>query len=399
MEFHGTELTATMQNGSIIYVTGADSDEEEMNKLLGKKWKLVVIDEAQAFSINLRNLIYGVLGPAVIDQQGTICLSGTAGNFTQGLFYDVTVGKEPGWKLYSWSAHDNPYIAEQWKEELEAIDRDRPLFKETPLYRQWYLNEWVIDTEKLVYKFNPERNLFTELPYPNSKGWTFNLGVDLGWEDDNAFILSGYHENDPTLYILKSFKKSHMYFDHHDPDLSVRAKIKQFMEDVRYPISQVIIDGANKQGVETMNMRGDIPFQYADKMGKVDHIEMCNGDLIQGKVKIHTSCTDLIDEMMGLVWRTVADKIILPKKEHPSLPNHLCDAFLYGWFNGWHFLSKPAKVALIPGTPEYIKEQEDLHKQSIMERMQREAAQRDPNAQGITWVKDKNGRDPWNNWD
>ena len=98
---------------------------------------------------------------------------------------------------------------------------------------------------------------------------------------------------------------------------------------------------------------------------------------------------------MALVWKTAGDKIVYPKKEHPSLPNHLCDAFLYGWFNGWHFLSKPAKIALKPGTQEYNKEQEDLHKQAIMEKIQREQAQKDGN-QG--WVKSKTGRDPWNDW-
>ena len=151
------------------------------------------------------------------------------------------------------------------------------------------------------------------------------------------------------------------------------------------------------QNHETMNIMQDIPFEYADKLGKVDHIEICNGELLEGKIKIHESCTDLIDEMMGLVWRTSGDKIVYPKKEHPSLPNHLCDAFLYGWYYGFHFLETPAKKAAIPGTPEYIKEQEDLHKQAIMERMQRENAQN--NANGMPWVPSQNGINPWNQWD
>ena len=78
--------------------------------------------------------------------------------------------------------------------------------------------------------------------------------------------------------------------------------------------------------------------------------------------------------------------------------NHRTDAFLYGWFNGYHFLHTPAKRALLPGSVEYIKEQEDLHKQAIMERMQREQAQKDPNA-GIQWHKSENGVNPWNSWD
>ena len=224
-------------------------------------------------------------------------------------------------------------------------------------------------------------------------GFHFVLGVDVGWEDDNAFILSGYHDNDPNLYVIKTFKKNHMNF------YQVEMKIREFMASPEFPIQSVIIDGANKQGVESMNMRGDIPFVYADKTAKSDHIEILNGDLVQGKVKIHTSCTDLVDEMLDLVWRTEGDKVKLPRTENPNCPNHLCDAVLYSWRNGYHFLATPAKIAPMLGTPAYIKEQEDLHKQALCEKIQREQALKDGNVNGTGWVKDRFGRDPWHRWD
>jgi len=390
-EFNHTLLTMTFPNGSVIRITGIDADENEMNKELGKKFKLVCIDEASLYTINLKHFIYDIIGPAMADQYGTICVFGTSSNFTRGLFFDITNGKEQGWSLHQWTAHQNPYI--DWQAQLDEIAKNRPLYMETPQFRQWYLNEWVIETDKLVYKFHVERNLYRgELPYPLNSGWTFNLSIDTGWEDDNAFILSGYHQHANTLYVIKSFKKPHMTFD------QVEAKIKEFQADPNYPIQSVIIDGANKQGVETMRLRSDIHFEYADKLGKVDHIEILNGDLIQGRVKIHESCMDLVDEMMSLVWKTDGDKIVYPKKEHPALPNHLCDAFLYGWFNGWHFLSGPEKKALMPGTPEYIKEQEDKHKQAIMERIQREERMKNVSSDGISWGKLPDGRNPWNEW-
>lgn len=384
-------LEYTFPNESLIKAIGVDSSEDEMNKALGKKYRLVCVDEGSLYTINLRHFIYDILGPAMADEEGTICIYGTSSNFTQGLFFDITTGKEPGWSLHKWSAHQNPHI--NWQKQLDDIKANRPLYMETPQFRQWYLNEWVIETDKLVYKFNQDRNLFRDLPHPQSKGWSYVLSCDLGWEDDTAIVLSAYHENDPTFYVLNTFKQKHMTFD------QVEAKLLEYIKDPKHPVNSVIIDGANKQGVETMTMRSNILFEYADKLGKVDHIEICNGDLIQGKVKIHESCHDLFDEMMSLVWRTSGDKIVYPKKEHPSLPNHLCDAFLYGWFNGWHFLHTPARKALTPGTAEYTKEQEDLHKQAIMERLRKEQAMSNPNAQGISWVNNNDGSAPWNNWD
>lgn len=355
--FNKADLSMSFSNGSIIFITGVDNDENEMLKLLGKKYRLVCVDEASMYTVDVRNLIYGVLRPAMVDpntqgQRGTICLMGTSSNFPRGLFFDITTGKEKGWSLHTWTAYDNPYVAKQWAEEMEEIKRDRPLYLETPQYKQFYLNEWAVDDSKLVYRFDDTRNTYKQLPPTlDPQGWRFVLGVDTGWEDDNAFVLCGYHENDPHLYVIRTFNKPRMTFD------QVVIKINEFMLDPQYPVSKVIIDGANKQGVESMRIRSAIPFEYADKQGKVDFIEMLNGDLIQAKIKISHRCEALTDELRGLVWLTDGDKIIVPKKENPSLSNHLCDAFLYAWRNGYHYHSTPKEVKLVKYSKEWYEKQ------------------------------------------
>lgn len=363
MQANQTDLTMTLPNGSVIKVTGIDADQEEMKKLLGRKYRLVCIDEASMYTVDVANLVYGVLKPAMVDpnaggERGTICLMGTASNFPRGLFYDITTGKEAGWKRFEWTAHDNPYVAKQWQEELDEIARERPLYMETPQFKQWYLNRWVIDEEKLVYRFNLDRNLAAELPKLPHDGWAFVLGVDLGWEDDNAFVLTAYHVNDPKLYVLKAFAKKRMEFD------AVAAKIQEYMRDPTCAPHKVVIDGANKQGVESMRARSSIPFEYADKQDKVSFIELCNSDLAQGKVAMLPGARHLWEEMAGLVWVTDGEKLRLPKKEHPNLPNHRCDAFLYAWRMGYHFHSAPAEVKI----PKYSKAWYEAQAHDIWER-------------------------------
>jgi phage terminase large subunit len=385
--FNLTELTMTLTNGSVIYVTGIDSDAEEMDKLLGRKYRLVCIDEASMYTQSLEKLVYGILKPAMTDpnrggDRGTICMMGTSSNYTRSLFFKVTTRAEPGWSLHQWSAHDNPYVAKQWQEELDEIDNLRPLFKETPLYKQWYLNMWVIDEDKLVYKYNPDKNAFDNRPAhlmtpTEMLKWTYILGVDTGWEDDNAFVLTAFHENDPKLYILKTFNKPKMTFD------QVVIKIKEFMLDSEMSPAKVIIDGANKQGVESMKQRSQIPFEYADKQGKVDFIEMLNADLIQEKIKINSKCTPLIDEMMGLVWKTEADKIVFPKTENPSLPNHLCDAFLYAWRNGYHYMFSNQEEHIPIGSKRWYEKQAE----GIWER-EREKLTKEQSGIGDGWPDD-----------
>ena len=370
--FNETELTMTFPNGAIIAVTGVDVDENEMNKLLGRKYRLVTIDEASMYTIDVRNLVYGVLGPAMVDpnsggESGTICLMGTASNFPRGLFYDITVGKEKGWQVFKWTAYDNPYVAKQWHENILKIKEERPEYIKTPQYRQWYLNEWVVDEDKLVYRFDMEKNLTSTLPILSSDGWTYVLGVDTGWEDDTAFVLTGYHANDPHLYVIKVFNQKKMTFD------DVVEKIQEFMKDSEFAPHKIVIDGANKQGVESMRIRSAIPFEYADKQDKVTFIELCNSDLIQSKIKIVNKPENrtLWDEMAGLVWVTDGEKIKYPKKEHPNLPNHACDAFLYAWRCGYHYASAPAPKKVVVGSREWYQD----HADNIWER-EREAIER-----------------------
>jgi len=104
--FNETELTATLTNDSVIYLLGVDSAEEEKKKLLGQKYKLVVIDEAASFSVDLNELVYGVLKPSVADYRGTICLIGTPGNVKRGLFFDLTQGQDPS-AAGTWSGRDS----------------------------------------------------------------------------------------------------------------------------------------------------------------------------------------------------------------------------------------------------------------------------------------------------
>lgn len=346
-----TDLTMTFPNGSVIKVTGVDAEEDEMNKLLGRKHRLVCIDEASMYTIDTRNLVYGILKPGVADpneagERGTICMMGTASDFPRGLFFDVTRGTEAGWQLFEWSAHDNPHVAKQWQEELNDIATNRPLYMETPQFKQWYLNHWVIDENKLVYRFNPQRNLislkdFTELSHrldPN--GWSVVVGGDTGWEDDNALIKTAYHQNDPHLYVMNSWAQKKLTFDQYADKIT-----KEFMPGP-WGAHRVVIDGANKQGVESMRQRSNIPFEYADKQDKVTFIELCNSDLVQGKIKFVDIPENrpTWEEMASLVWVTEGEKIKLPKKEHPALPNHRCDAFLYAWRNGYHYQSQPKEV-------------------------------------------------------
>lgn len=357
IKFNETLLTATFPNGSVIWVTGVDTDEQEMNKLLGKKYKLAVLDEASMFTINTHQLVYGVLKPATADQRGSICLLGTSSNITRGLFYDVTTNREPGWSLHTWTAYDNPHVKTQWEEEIKDIEETRPHFKETALFKQWYLNQWVIDEDAKVYKYTSERNRAFHLPVYDTP-YHFVLGIDLGHSPDpSAFVVGTYHDLDHVLYFIHA--EHHLNFD----ITAVADKVKEL--ERKYTFDVKIVDNANKQAVYELNNRHDLNLIPADKLGKSDFINLMNDEFIQRKIILTPQAQDLANDYDALVWMTDNGKVKLPRKEHPNLPNHNADAALYAWRYCYNYLFKLAETKPLWGSqehwePKHIKGLEEL---------------------------------------
>ena len=337
--FNETSLAMTLPNGSVVYLLGADTDEEEKQKLLGQKYAAVVIDESASFSIDLNELVYGILKPAVADYRGSISLIGTPGNLKKGLYFDLTQGQDPltpgrweakGWSCHRWSAADNPHMAKQWKEEIDELKASNPLIEETPLFQQHYLGRWVIDESKLVYRYQVGRNDARELPrLLGNDEWTYVLGVDLGYEPDpSAFVVCAYSKFDRALYLVEASKQLKL-------DVTgVAERIKSIQ--ARYDIARVVIDNSAKQAVEEMKKRHGLMLHPADKVGKEDFIELMNGDFIQGYIKL---LPEAAAEPQDWVRRASIDEKSDKRKEHANCDNHCTDAALYAWRHAYSYLA------------------------------------------------------------
>jgi hypothetical protein len=377
LKFHETELTVTHPNGALCYVAGVDVDETERRKLFGRKYRLVVIDEAALYTINLRDLVYVTLKPAMTDTMGTIVLSGMSSNITQGLFYDITTEKEKGWSLHTWTAHDNPFVAKNWQTELDEIARDRPDFMKTPMFQQAYLNKWVTDEDAKVYKFS-DRNWAKELPVYDTP-FNYVLGVDLGHNPDpSAFVIGAYHPADPILYLIHAEK--HLNMDVTNVADKVRELEKSFTFEVK------IVDNANAQAVAELNNRHRLNLIAAEKHGKQDFINLMNTEFIQRKIMLTFGADLLAREYMSLVWTTEDGLIKLTpsgqRKEHPGIPNHCTDAALYLWRHCFNYLFQKAKETVAWDSQERW---EPEHIKKLEEQVQRE---QNPNTLDVTGLFD-----------
>lgn len=333
-DFKESELTVRLPNGSMIRLFGADANANQREKILGTAWSDIVVDEAASFRSDLRVLIRDYLRQSTADKLGRISLIGTPGDFVgpeddRHLFYAVTSGDngtrtpEVGWSVHRWNTLDNPHMREVWQQELAELPFE---FKATAAYKIMYLGEWAIDTSRRVYRHDTIHDIEA---LPEDGAWQFGVGIDLGWDDPTAFVVVAWRPSEPTLYVVRAYAQKGMTLD------EVAAEIGRIRE--RWPTSMLIVDGANKQAVETIRARYSLPLQAADKTGKADFIRAMNTDLEMGRIRLVRSDTAALrDEWATLVW----DRAKSLPTELASCSNHCSDAALYVWRHARAYLGR-----------------------------------------------------------
>ena len=309
-----------LKNNSVIKFFGVDSNYKEMKKILGQAYDLVGIDESGSMTIDVENLIMQMIDPALIDRQGSLVMLGTAENIPATFYQKVTEGKhlDLPWSGHKGSTEESPYTGPAFKAKKEQLLKSNPLVVNASWFKAHYLNEWSSDDELIIIHFNQDINTAEKLPDFND--WIFGLGVDLGFNDDSSFSLNAISRKSPYLYTIKSFKTPGM-------DLTdVSNTIKKIYQE--YPFTWLIIDGANKQGIEEMKNRHKLPIApvAAEKQDKATFLRLMDDDYKQGKIKhIKGECRALETEQKSLVW--IKDS----NEEDPRCQNHANDSQLYIW--------------------------------------------------------------------
>lgn len=337
LEFNRSDLTATAPNGNTIYMTGAHT-EDDTEKLRGLKFKLILLDECASFKAHLNYLIEEVLEPTLIDTDGTLALIGTpSANPGANYFHKATTDITEGFSVHRWTILDNPFIphAAQW---LEKYRERKKWTEEHPIYRREWLGEWTTDADTLVYKYRKEKNDYEALPNSNFR---HVMGVDLGFNDAFTICVIAYCDERRECFIVDQFKKSGLI------PAGMAAEIQSRI-DIYKPQSIVgDYGGLGKAICEEFRVRYHIPIKPAEKSQKLTYIELANGDLFSGLVKIKDG-SPLANEMTMLQW-----DVDHPGKEDPRTQNDLCDSFLYAYRETKHYLGVERGTPPEPETPAY----------------------------------------------
>lgn len=362
--FNETKLRVTFRrNGAQLRLVGAD-DKKEIEKLRGLPHHEVGIDEGASYDrALLESLVNRIIAPRLGDYGGCLWVIGTPGHNLSGLFYDVTrtaseisrkyedranpeFANWQRWSTHYWSLQDGaPYIAAMaslWREAL--VNKEANGWTDNnPVWRREYLGQWAADDTENVYRYRAHlddghpwnqwdaekdpRTGFAKLP-PGD--WRFVYGLDMGHGDPMAVVVFAYNPAERILRQVYGFERRGMYAKTIaelliGPELNT-DKLGGLFEATGWP-DAIVADTAGLGDAmldELANVYG-IRISAAEKRDKFDNIELFNGDLIDGRVKVLKG-SSLEDQLLTLQW---AEDQWGKIRENKAQANHSTDAAIY----------------------------------------------------------------------
>lgn len=343
-------------NGSVIFLRGMDATPHQMHRARGQAFDLAVIDEAQDFTQDLKQIIHSVLKMTLAQRKACLIMAGTPGN-KQGLHYWWQINKpestENEWTRFAFHWKENTKVDPKSNMRVcdaiqEMVDADiarNPKIVETPEFKQEILGLWVIETSARIYRYEPEVNDIYQLPSPAYlKSARYILSFDIGYSPDpSTLIISCYNTHyDENYYVIQAETHPQML----TADLAKRIK----MLDAEYKFQLIVGDSANLNIVSDLALTYGVPTTKADKPGKFAHQNMLNSDFITGNIKIYVpGCPGLSEQLQTVIWDNHG--LLLGKHiEDPKYHNDLTDALLYGHFASRHHWYKAPKPKPAPLT-------------------------------------------------
>lgn len=345
---HETELTLTMPNGHIIYLSGA-KDKVEVEKFRGFPLKKVYIDEAQAFRAYLQDLVDDVLSKSLYDYNGTIALTGTPPPIPVGYFHDCANSKE--WSRHSWTMLQNPFLKlKSGRDPMELILEDcrrMGVGLDDPRIQRECFGKWTIDLNSLVFRYGPH-NHYDQLP--DSKLWQYVIGVDLGYTDADAIAVLAWSEAFEKCFLFEESVRKKQGITELTQGLS--AYIDRFN-----PLA-VVMDtgGLGLKIAEELRRRSGLPIKAAEKSRKFEYIELLNDALRTGKFLAQRTSAFAQDCQL-VEWdrdRSTGDRMVVSDAFHSDI----CDAVLYAYRESLHWLHEKSKPIITKGSKEWLKIQE-----------------------------------------
>lgn len=192
-------------------------------------------------------------------------------------------------------------------------------------HRRYVLGQWCV-AEGLVYDFQPEKHLATELP----KTGSYYISVDYGTM--NPFSAGLWCVNGGVAYRLREYYYDGRQRGRTKTDEEYYEAIEKLAGD--HPITSVVVDPSAASFIATIRRKGRFSVRKA-KNAVVEGIHQVASYLQAGKLKISPECKDTIREFSLYSWEENAPKD-QPRKEN----DHAMDDIRYFCNTIWRKLDE-----------------------------------------------------------
>lgn len=350
-DYNSSDLTVTFPNGSMIYLSGANTSDE-IEKFRGSAFKKVYIDEGQSFGVHIEELINDVLGPALMDYAGSLIIIGTPPPIPTGFFAD-TYQIAKGWSKHHWTFWDNPFIIEKsGLTHQQMIDKElkrRGVDASSPSVRREWYGEFTMDTDSLLLHYDKIHNNYESLP--SRETYNYVMGIDIGFDDADAIAVLAWSESSPATYLVEEL-------------ITAGQGITPLVEQIeklqkKYPISKMVIDqgGLGKKVAEELRRRHSIPVEPAEKTRKFETLAFLDDALRTQKFLAKPDSKFAQDTYLVEIdkQKSKPDKIMVSSKYHSDI----IDAVQYAFMLSPAYAFQAQKVKPKQGTKEWAKEEEE----------------------------------------
>ena len=186
---------------------------------------------------------------------------------------------------------DNPGLDESIRRRYETLYTG-------VFYRRYILGQWCM-AEGLVYDFQPEKHLATELP----KNGRYYISVDYGTM--NPFSAGLWCVSQGVAYRLKEYYYDGRQRQQTKTDEEYYEAIEKLAEG--FPITSVVVDPSAASFIATIRRNGRFSVRKA-KNAVLDGIRQVASFLQSGAIKISPDCRDTIREFSLYSWEENAPK-------------------------------------------------------------------------------------------
>jgi hypothetical protein len=298
--FHTQSCQYRFSNGSVISFAG--SNQQSYNNLRGKKFKRASVDEA-AFVDNLRELVEGVLTPAVSDSNGFIRLSSTPPDVPDHPFEHYYREAEDDGRAAHFTIYDAGYSAEwidTWAKEVGG--------KESATFRREYLAEFVIDEEKLIVPEWRETNIYSQ---SNESGlrryFDKYFSLDTGTVDKTVGLFGYYDFPSAALFIEDEVVREGRNWTSLDLANEIREK-EALLWGPGAKVYRRVGDSDNQILLADFSALHNLPISATSKDSLVAMVNKVRLWANAGRLKVHERCKLLVKTLKGGHWNNNKDQ-------------------------------------------------------------------------------------------